>query len=533
MQEKEIIKRIIKENANNSKSLERIKKEVAFNYSQKNLLSNIDLLNFYHKTTKKQKEKLFNDSKTKFSPKKDNQIKKILVTKPIRSLSGIVNVSVLTKPYSCPGKCIYCPEEKGAPKSYLKGEPAVMRAILNNYNPRKQIKSRIESLELNGHPVDKIELRIIGATWSYYPKEYQNWFIKECLRACNSSKLTRSLATEQRKNEKAKHRIVGLSIETRPDFINKKEIINLRRLGVTSVELGVQSIYNNVLKKIKREHLVSETIKATNFLKNAGFKVSYQMMPNLPGSNFEKDIAMFKELFSNSDFKPDYLKIYPVFVLQNTELYDLWRNKKYKPYTDKELVNLLKEIKKDLPFYVRVQRLIRDIPAQEIKAGTKTSNLRQLVQSELKKQNLSCQCIRCREIKADYDPKEKLKLFRYDYQASKGKEIFLSYENKTRKKIYSLLRARMPSKNELIPVLKNSLIIREIHTYGQQIAIKEKGLSPQHKGLGKKLMKEIEKIAKKEFKAKKTTVISATGTRSYYRKQGYRLKDTYMTKTLY
>ncbi len=534
---KEVIKRVVKEKVNNSKSLEKIKKEVAFLYFKKSLLSNIDLLEFYHKMTTNQKKKLFNDLGIKFTKEKDLKVKKILVTKPIRSLSGIVNVSVLTKPYSCPGKCIYCPEEKGAPKSYLKGEPAVMRAITNKYSPKKQVKSRIESLKKNGHPVDKIELRIIGATWSYYQKKYQNWFIKECFRACNPAKVgLRSLKEEQKINEKAKHRIVGLSIETRPDFINENETLNLRNLGVTSVELGVQSVYEDVLKKINRGHGVLEIIKATKMLKDAGIKVSYQMMPNLPGSSFKKDIKMFKILFSNPDFKPDYLKIYPLSVLKNTKMYALWKNKKYKPYNDNQLKKLLKEIKKTIPYYVRIQRLIRDIPAQEIEAGTKSSNLRQTIQDEMKKENLSCKCIRCREIKSNYNPKEKLKLFRSDYCGSEGKDIFLSYEDKKRKNLYSLLRARIPSENnalfEKIPILKDSLIIREIHTYGQQLEIKKRGVSPQHKGLGKKLIKKTEKIAEKEFKIKKTVIISAVGTRNYYRKQGYRLKDTYMIKYL-
>ena len=523
-----ILKEIIRQNPKNPKELEKIKRSFAL---KKGLVSNINLLEFYHKLNNNQKNKLFNKAKKKFNTKEEDKLKETLITRPVRSLSGIVNVSVLTKPYPCPGECTYCPQEKGTPKSYLKSEPAVMRAIANNYHPQKQVKMRIDSLKITGHPTDKIELRIVGATWSYYSKKYQEWFIRECLRACNLSKNSRDLKEEQKRNEKAKHRVVGLSIETRPDFINKKEIIHLRKLGVTSVELGVQSIYDDILKKIKRGHNISKTIEATRMLKDAGFKVCYQMMPNLPGSTQKKDIEMFKTLFSSPDFKPDYLKIYPLSVLKNTELYNLWKNKKYRPYSNDKLKETLKEIKKTIPFYIRVQRLIRDIPAQEIEAGTKTSNLRQIIYSESKKENWSCKCIRCREIKSDYNKKDRLKMFKDVYQASHGEEIFLSFEDKNREKLYSLLRARIPSQDQVFSVLKNSLIIREIHTYGRQMGVKKRGLSPQHKGLGKKLIKEIEKIAKNK-KIKKVTVISSVGTRDYYRKLGYRLKETYMVKKL-
>ncbi len=494
-------------------------------------VSNINLLEFYHRMSTKEKRRLFRSAGKVLSQKKDCQVRKVLMTRPIRSLSGIVNVSVLTKPYPCPGKCIYCPEEKGMPKSYLKGEPAAMRALINKYDPERQVNTRIEALKMTGHPVDKIELRVIGGTWSFYPEQYRKSFIKRCFKACNrSGKTRRNLKQEQKRNEKAKHRIVGLSVETRPDFINKKEIDLLRELGVTSVELGAQSTDNGVLKRIKRGHGVSETIKATNLLKDAGFKVCYQMMLNLPGSSLKKDRDVFTELFSNPDFQPDYLKIYPMAVIKGTAMYNLWLKGGYRPYSESKLKDLIKEIKKEIPRYVRIQRLIRDIPSQNIEAGTKVSNLRQVISGEAKKEGWSCQCIRCREIKDDYDKKEKLVLFREDYQASRGTEIFLSIEDNKRKNLYSVLRLRIPSSESL---LKNSAIIREVHTYGQQLAVGKKGISAQHKGLGKKLIKEAERIVRNEFKdVKKIAVISSVGTRNYYRKLGYRLKETYMIKTL-
>ena len=514
-----IIQELIKTRVRTRAGLESLKRKMAKKYKI-TCQTNIVLLKTYHKLLQ---NKRINKSKI---------LEVLLKTRPIRSLSGIVNVSVLTKPYPCPGKCIYCPSQENVPKSYLDNEPAVMRAILNKYDPFKQVKMRIQALKNSGHPVDKIELRIIGGTWSFYPKQYQTYFIKRCFDACNS-KNSKSLRQAQKNNERAKHRIVGLSIETRPDFIDKNEIKRMRILGITRVELGVQSIYNHVLKLNKRGHLIESTIKATRLLKDAGFKIGYQMMPNLPGSTLKKDETMFEQLFSNSDFQPDLLKIYPTALLKEAPLYIWWKKKKYKPYTKKQLVSLIKAIKKQVPYYVRIQRIIRDIPAQSIVAGpTKISNLRQIVNKEIEKEGWKCHCIRCREIRKDYRPKEKLKLFRKDYNASQGKEIFLSFENRNQTRLYSLLRLRILSQKQFIPVLRGTAIIREVHTYGQQLPLKHKGVSAQHKGLGRKLMREAEKIIKKEFGLKKISVISAIGARQYFRKLGYKLKGNYMIKAL-
>ncbi len=493
--------------------------------------SNIGLLKAYHKLVKNK------------IVKKSPILEELLRTRPIRSLSGIVNISVLTKPYPCPGKCLYCPTEKGIPKSYVSGEPAVERAKALNYDPYLQVRKRIEMLENQGHPTDKIELRIIGGTWSYYPKQYQSWFIKRCFDAGNK-KSSKGLKRAQKLNEMARHRIVGLSIETRPDFIDLSEIKRLRRLGVTMVELGVQSIYDDVLKINLRGHGVKETILATKLLKDAGFKVLYQMMPNLPGSNLKKDEKMFGELFSNPNFQPDLLKIYPCALLKEAPLYKWWKAGKYKPYTESQLINLVKKIKKKIPYYVRIQRITRDIPSQRILVGAaKISNLRQIIAREMEREGWQCKCIRCREVREKYEPKEKLYLYRQDYDASGGREIFLSFENKNRTKLYSLLRLRITSQNKAI--------VREIHTYGQLYPLSGRValISPQHKGLGKKLIKEAEKIARKDynppttsshlpkgkrapFGLNKIAVISGVGVRNYWKKLGYKLKDTYMIKNL-
>lgn len=469
--------------------------------------SNINLLKAYHTLVKKKRII------------KNDKIEKLLKTRPVRSLSGVVNVSVLTKPYQCPGKCIFCPSEKNIPKSYLSGEPAVERAKRLKYNPYVQVKKRIEVLEMSGHPTDKIDLRVIGGTWSYYDKKYKNWFVKRCFDACNKT-TSKNIETAKKKNETAKHRIVGLSFETRPDYINEKEVEDMRKMGATKIELGIQSIYNDVLKKSKRGHDIEQSIKATKLLKDAGFKVAYQMMLNLPGSTPKKDIKMFKELFSKEDFQPDYIKIYPCALVKEAPLYKTYLENKYKPYSEKTLIKIIKEIKKIVPKYVRIERIIRDIPANLIiEGGAKTSNLRQFIEEEMKKDNISCQCIRCREIK-NINKEEKLFLKKETYTASKGKEIFISFEDKKRKNIYSLLRLR---------IFDNQAIIRELHTYGQAVPIKENKDLIQHKGLGKRLIEEAEKITKK-YKINKIKIISGVGVREYYKKIGYKLEDDYMVK---
>ncbi len=511
-----IIKDLIKKGIKNSSDLAAFKRQVSKKYKIP-CPSNIQLLQVYHELLKKK------------SIKKSAQIEYFLKTRPVRSLSGIVNISLLTKPYPCPGECVYCPLEQGFPKSYLSGEPAAERAKNLNYNPYTQVQQRIKMLESGGHPTDKIDLRIIGGTWSYYQTSYQTRFIKRCFDACNN-KTSKNLIEAQKRNEKVKHRIIGISIETRPDFINELEIKRLRNLGVTKVELGVQSIYNNVLKMNLRGHKVETTIKATKLLKNAGFKISYQIMPNLLGSTPKKDIEMIKTIFSDENFKPDLIKIYPCALVKEAPLYKLYLKGKYKPYSLKVLIKVLSESKKKIPYYVRVERIIRDIPSPRIiKGPVKMSNLREIVKKEMKEKKWKCKCIRCREIKEKYDSKEKIYLFREDYNASGGKEIFLSFENKKRNKLYSLLRLRIPSKDKpVFNILKNSAIIREIHTYGQLVPISEKKTAPQHKGLGKKLIKEAEKIAEKEFGIKKIAVISGVGARNYWRKLNYKLKDNYM-----
>ncbi|HPM08685.1 MAG TPA: tRNA uridine(34) 5-carboxymethylaminomethyl modification radical SAM/GNAT enzyme Elp3, partial [Candidatus Pacearchaeota archaeon] len=523
---KEIIQSLIKSKVKDQKSLAAFKRSIAKKYGISSP-SNFDLLKAYHNY---------------YPNKRNSVIENSLRTRPVRSLSGIVNVSVLTKPYACPGNCIYCPTEAGMPKSYLSKEPAAQRAKMLKFDPYIQVKTRIESLQKEGHPTDKIELRIIGGTWSYYPEDYRLWYIKECFRACNSKKTKdtsqkqkckiKDLIQEQKRNQTAKHRIVGLSVETRPDFINENEIKFLRELGITKIELGIQSVYDDILEFSKRKSTRQDIINATKLLKDAGFKVSYQVMPNLPLSNLKRDFEMFVEIFENQDFKPDYLKIYPLVLLKEAELYKIQDKIKFKEYTAQELIDLIIEIKKIVPPYVRIERIIRDIPAEYAQnlAG-QTTNMRQLVANLMEKQGLKCKCIRCREIKSLNQNSKKTKLFKYEYQASEGREILLTFESYDQQKLYSMLRLRIAdNKEHYIKALKNCALIRDVHTFGLQTQVsKQHKLAVQHKGLGKKLIKEAERIAKKSGK-KGVAIISAVGTREYYKKLGYKLKDTYMVK---
>jgi elongator complex protein 3 len=517
-----ILKLILKEDPKDRHELDSAKRKAA--KETKLLLSNIDLLKTYHELVKKKRIK------------KNENIEKVFRTRPMRSLSGIVNISILTKPYDCPGECVFCPTQKDMPKSYLDNEPAVMRAVLCGFDPTKQIKTRITALKEMGHPVDKIELRLVGGTWSYYPKPYQTQFLKKCFDTCNG-KVSSNLKEAQKRNETAKIKIIGIHVETRPDYVDNKEAKRLRDLGITGLELGVQTIYDDILKKTKRGHDIKETIRATKLLKDFGFKICYQLMPNLPFSSIKKDKDMFKEIFSNQNFQPDHIKIYPCVVLENSELYNWWKKGKHKSYNNKQTKELIKEIKKSIPLYVRIQRIIRDIPTPSIVAGPTVSNLRQKISEESEKEGWHCNCVRCREVKGSQN-KEDIEMFRVEYDSSDGKEIFLSFENKERTNLYSLLRLRVPSavfnKGEYpLPELKNAGLIREVHTYGQMSPVNTKdSKSYQHKGLGKKLIKEAENILKKEYNLKRVAVISGVGVRGYYRKQGYRLQGSYMTKSL-
>lgn len=473
-----------------------------------------------------------------------------------KSNSGVAVVSLLTKPFACPGRCTYCPTDVSMPKSYLAKEPAAARALANDFDPYMQITSRLKALEQNGHPIDKIEMIVIGGTWSFYHPIYQEEFLIGCYRACNdygTGKDSRTEAYEdpdparqdgrgrlayllklQDENERAVSRIIGLSIETRPDYITDFEIERLRVFGVTKVEIGVQHLDDDVLKLTKRDMKIARVKSASELLRNAGFKIVYHMMPNLPGSTIARDISMFGELFSGEDFQPDMLKIYPCMVLDNSELYETWKAGGFTPYTDPELIEVLRGAKQQVPPYVRILRVIRDIPATYIMAGSHVSNLRQAMDEDMKKNGWQCKCIRCREIREGEVNPDDFTLSNITYRTKTGEEQFLSFEDKQSRKLVSFTRLRLPDdhgENAVQPVLRGAALIRELHTYGRHTRVGSDGSQSQHVGFGRRLLAEAERIAR-ERGYKKMAVISGVGVREYYRKQGYVLDGTYMIKSL-
>ena len=495
----------------------------------------------------------------------NTKLEQLLTKRAVRTMSGVAVISVLTKPTPCPGQCLFCPTEKDMPKSYLSNEPAVMRAILNDFDPFRQVKMRLEALRANGHSTDKIELIIMGGTWSCHASRYQSWFIKRCFEALNG-KHSKDLISAQKKNETAKHRCIGLTLETRPDYITEKEIRKMRNFGCTRVELGIQHTDDKILKMNRRGHGTKESIKAIRLLKEAGFKINLHFMPNLYGSTPNKDLAMFKRIFTDGDYMPDMIKIYPCVVNEYADLYKYYKQKKYRPYSQKQLIGLIVKIKKITPPWVRITRLIRDIPEESIVAGNKTSNLRQLIANQAEKDGWSCKCIRCREaghqnqIRITNLPRRQAgyELRIINYRASSGTEYFLSFESPDKKILYAFLRLRInPAltlpfvrggkhsrksslltkegvrgrlNSNFLAELKDCAIIRELHTYGLATDIGMKG-KVQHTGLGQKLLKEAEKIAKKRG-LNKIAVISGIGAREYYRKNGYNLEGTYMVKNI-
>ncbi len=475
------------------------------------------------------------------SPDKNTEL--LLRKIKTKSNSGVAVISLLTKPFPCPGTCTYCPTEVNMPKSYLSREPAAARALSSDFDPRKQIQMRLQALITNGHPVDNIEIIIIGGTWSFYHSSYREFIIKECFRACNDftegqsfveNNREESLAELQKKNETAECRIVGLSIETRPDYITEEEVKKLREYGVTKVEIGVQHLDDSILAGIKRNMTKADIIRATEILRNAGLKVVYHMMPNLPGSDKEKDIEMFRELFRDgSGLEPDMLKIYPCMVLEGSELYEIWKAGKFRAYTDEELMEVLREAKKLVPPYVRILRVIRDIPADYVKAGSKISNMRQWLEQDQKKYGWKCKCIRCREVREREVMLSDCTLVRREYRTISGTEIFLSFEDKEKDLIVSFLRLRLPDNGlgNVFSVLENAALVRELHTYGRMTGINKKGDQGQHRGFGKLLLEEAEKISK-EKGFEKLAIISGVGVREYYRKLGYELEQTYMVKNI-
>lgn len=461
----------------------------------------------------------------------DPVVLKLLTTRGVRTLSGVTAMAVMTKPYVCPGLCTFCPLELGMPKSYLSDEPAAARAKMMNFDPRLQIESRLTQLEETGHDTDKIELIVIGGTFGNYPETYKRSFFKEMIDTVNGV-VSDTLESAQIYNETAPRRIVGISVETRPDWIDEAEVRLFRELGVTKVQVGVQAFDETILARIKRGHSLDRVGEATQLLKDAGIKVCYHFMPNLPGSNPELDVRMAHMMYEDPRFKPDFVKIYPAQVIPGTEMFTEWERGEFTPYDDDLLKEVLKNIKKITPPFVRIDRLVRDISKKWVAAGTKATNMRQYIQLEMKSEGWTCRCIRCREVK-ERSFVDQLELCHLTIETLGGTEHLLTFEKND--KLFSLLRLRLPSSmnhDSLFKELAGCAIIRELHTYGKTVVHDAKiSTKTQHRGLGKQLMAMAEEVAR-ENGYTKIAVISSIGTRDYYRKLGYEREGYYMTKDI-
>jgi len=463
----------------------------------------------------------------------------ILTRKRTRAVSGVTVVAVMTEPRPCPhGRCAYCPggPSEGVPQSYTGREPASMRGIQNSYDPFRQVSSRIRQLRAIGHRVDKVDLIIMGGTFPAAPIDYQQRFVKGCLDALTGRQTT-SLAEAKRLAESSGIRNVGITVETRPDCGCVDDVDGMLELGITRVELGVQNVYDDIYELVERGHTVQDVVDATRILKDSGLKICYHMMPGLPGSTQERDLEGFKTIFSDTRFMPDMIKIYPTLVIRGTKLHDWWRQGRYTPLSTAEAVELVAEVKEMVPTWVRIMRVQRDIPTPIIEAGVDRSNLRQLVQGRLRERGGRCMCIRCREVghraREGVEPNMgRLEVVRRVYEASGGVENFISVEDGEADVLVGFLRLRLPSEGAHKPEVEaGSALVRELHIYGRMVPVGGRLSGAwQHRGWGGVLMSEAERIASEDYDARKVVVMSALGTKRYYKRQGYSRDGVYMSK---
>lgn len=453
-----------------------------------------------------------------------------LTMKPIRTLSGVAPVTVLTKPFPCPGKCIFCPLDVRMPKSYLSNEPGAMRALILEFDPYEQVCQRLEAMARIGHTTNKIELLILGGTWSSYPQDYREWFVRRLFDALNGQEAA-TIGEAHTLNETAPYRNTGLAIETRPDYITPEEIGHLRWLGVTRVQIGVQSLDDGILSRNKRGHSVEDVRRAVGLLRSAGIKVALHWMPNLFGATPESDLADFRRFWDDPALRPDEMKLYPTGLLAGTELYDHYLKGEYRPYTEDELIWLLTEAKRLVPPYCRLNRVMRDIPAPEIVEGVVTSNLRQVLEKRMKEAGTPCRCIRCREVRGE---QIKLKQIRFEvipYETNRSRELFISAVTPG-DRLAGFARLSLPTAPAPLEEIQGKALIRQLQVYGPALALEdESNGQAQHQGLGRMLLTLAEREARQAGFGE-VSVIAAVGTRGYYRRHGYRLGELYMSKIL-
>ncbi|MFX1252017.1 MAG: tRNA uridine(34) 5-carboxymethylaminomethyl modification radical SAM/GNAT enzyme Elp3 [Promethearchaeota archaeon] len=521
---REIIKTLIEHPSLDSltkKQLERIKRKISGRYGMSHIMPNSALL-------------------AAATPEEKQKLESILRIKPIRTLSGVTVVAVMTKPGPCPGNCLYCPVGPNAPQSYTGREPAAMRGIQNAFDPYEQVNARIRQYREIGHDIDKIHLIIMGGTFLSTSNEYQFSYMKGCLDAITNLP-SANFSEAVRNAESSKMRLAGVTIETRPDYCMPKHTDRILELGGTWAEIGIQTLSDEVLKFVKRGHTIADATQAIQVARDAGLKITLHLMPNLFQTP-EEDIQMFHQLYKDPHYMPDALKIYPCLVLEGTELYEMWKKGEYAPYPEEEVVRVVAEAKALTPPFVRIQRVQRDIPAYLILDGVKASNLREVAANYLKEHNKQCRCIRCREVgqkvykeqlEINYDA---IKLSNRQYNAADGIENFISFEDPALDIIFGFLRLRIPSENAHRPEIlgTTSALVRELHVYGPVVKVGEApfGEAIQHRGFGKQLLNEAERIAREEFDCKKILVTSGIGVRRYYERFGYSLQGPYESKAL-
>ena len=467
----------------------------------------------------------------------DPQLLAAIRMKPVRTLSGVTTITVLTRPSPCPGECIFCPSETDMPQSYLPDEPGARRGVENHFDPWLQVSSRLQALREVGHPTDKVELLILGGSWGAYSRSYREWFVRRCFEALNEENAQDdigdvSLAEVQERNSHGRHRNVGLVIETRPDLINRSELLEYRRLGVTKLQIGVQSLDDQILELNRRGHSADEARQAFALARAAGFKLVAHWMPNLLGATPASDRQDFLRLWEEGGLDPDELKIYPCQLLRSAPLYAYWQRGEYLPYSEETLLDLLADIKTQVPRYCRINRVIRDIPSPNVVAGNRNTSLRQDVAKEMARRGTHCQCIRCREVRAEAVEATELTLHDLVYPAGGAEEHFISFDTPD-DHLAGFLRLSLPNENPLaIPDLESAAIIREVHVYGQSLEVgADQSGAAQHRGLGRKLIAQAEAIAIARGYVN-LAVISAVGTREYYAARGFVNGALYMVKDL-
>lgn len=464
------------------------------------------------------------------------RLRRLLARRPAKTASGVAVVAVMPAPYACPhGRCTYCPggEEAGTPNSYTGSEPIAAAAAAAGYDPGEQVRARLRSLEAMGHDATKAEIVVVGGTFPFMPAAYRERFARSCYDAL-SGRESATLEEAKAANEGARHRCVGLSVETKPDYCRAAHVDEMLGLGVTRVEIGVQSLREEAYRAVNRGHTYADVVEAFRAARDAGLKIVAHMMPGLPGATPDGDVADLGRLFSDPDLRPDMLKIYPALALPGTPLGAEHAAGRYEPYGEAEAVRVVAEAKKAVPRWARIMRVQREIPPGEIAAGPRAGNLRQAAQARLRAEGASCRCIRCREAgRPGRPPGGPPRLEAVRYGAGGGEEVFVSYVDAA-DSIYGFARLRRPGPGAGRPeVGPGTCVVRELHVYGRSVGVgKREAGAIQHAGLGRGLMAEAERIAAEELGARRVLVTSAVGTRRYYAGLGYSRDGPYMAKGL-